>query len=270
MKNVKYYSKIPTCLKREEAERLKIAICDDDKRDLLQIASLLETYRHDRKAELSYVSFQSATELLASMDDREYDLLLLDMLMPGVNGMQAAREIRERNSQIEIVFLTSSLEYAVESYSVRAHYYLLKPATEEKLFPILDRLMADFQRPEDALRIKTQTSVFSLPYGKIEYIEVSAKKLYFYLTDGGKREVSGSLADFERALLKRPGFMKVHRSYLMNLQWVQELRQGELVTVTGRRVPVARTAYPQVRTAYTQFLFAEADKLAQDMGGGFE
>jgi len=213
------------------------------------------------------VSFQNATELLASMEGRDYDLLLLDMLMPGVNGMQAAREIRGHNSQIEIVFLTSSPEYAVESYSVRAHYYLLKPATEEKLFPILDRLITDFKRPEDALRIKTQSSVFSLPYGKIEYIEVSAKKLHFYLTDGGKREVSGSLADFERALLKRPGFIKVHRSYLINLQWVQELLQGELVTVTGRRVPVARTAYPQVRTAYTKFLFEEAEELAQDRGG---
>ena len=255
------------CLKREGAERLKIAICDDDNRDLLQVASLLESYRHDRKAELSYVCFQNAIELLAYMDSMDFDLLLLDVLMPGLNGMQAAREIREHNSRIEIVFLTSSPEFAVESYSVRAHYYLMKPASEEKLFPILDRLMADFKSPEDALHIKTQTSVFSLPYGKIEYIEVSAKKLYFYLTDGGSREVSGSLADFERALLKRPGFMKVHRSFLVNLQWVRELRQGELVTLTGRRVPVARTAYPQVRTAYTRFLFEEAEDLVHGKGG---
>ncbi len=207
------------------------------------------------------MSFQNATELLTSMDNRDYDLLLLDVLMPGVNGMQAAYEIREHNCKTEIVFLTSSPEYAVESYSVRAHYYLLKPATEEKLFPILDRLMFDFKSPEDALYIKTQSSVFSIPYGKIQYIEVNSKKLYFYLTDGSNREVSGSLADFERALLKRPGFIKVHRSYLVNLQLVRELRQGELVTVTGQHVPVSRTAYPQVRTAYTQFLFEEAEKL---------
>lgn len=143
--------------------------------------------------------------------------------MPGVNGIQAAREIRERNSQIQIVFLTSSPEYAVESYSVQAHYYLLKPASEEKLFPILDRLLDDFKKPEDALHIKTQSCVFSLPYGKIEYIVVSAKKLHFYLTDSITRVVTCSLTDFEQALLKRPGFMKVHCSYLMNLLWVQEL-----------------------------------------------
>lgn len=241
---------------------MRIAICDDDNKDLLQIASLLESYRNSRKVQLSYVSFQNAMDLLASMDIRDYDLILLDMLMPGINGMEAAREIRERNSRVQIVFLTSSPEYAVESYSVRAYYYILKPASEEKFFLILDKLMDDFRKPEDALLLKTQSSVFSLPYGKMEYIEVSAKKLYFYLTDGSMREVTGKLADYEQALLKRPGFMKVHRSYLVNLQWVKELHQGELITVSGRHVPVSRAAYPQVRTAYTHFLFSEAEHLA--------
>ena len=247
---------------------MRIAICDDDSRDLLKIASLLGVYRHKSKAELTYASFQNPIELLVSMDSEDYDVLLLDVLMPGMSGMQTAREIRVRNSRIQIVFLTSSPEYAVESYSVQAHYYLLKPVSEEKLFPILDKLLDDLKKPEDALCIKTQSSVFSLPYGKIESIEVSAKKLYFYLTDGSMREVTGSLADFEQVLLKRPGFMKVHRSYLVNLQWVQELRPGELATTSGRRVPVSRAAYSQVRTAYTQFLFSEAEELAQDRRGG--
>jgi len=147
---------------------MKIAICDDDSHDLLRIASLVETYRNTRKADLTYISFQSASELLFSMDREDYDVLFLDVLMPGLNGMQAAREIREQNRDVEIVFLTSSPEFAVESYSVRAHYYLLKPVSGEKLFPILDRLQDDFKKPEDALRIKTQSSVLSLPYSKIE------------------------------------------------------------------------------------------------------
>ncbi|NMA65096.1 MAG: response regulator transcription factor [Clostridiaceae bacterium] len=247
---------------------MKIAICDDDSQDLLRIASFIEAYRNSRKADFTYISFHSAVELLSSMERVEYHILLLDVLMPGVNGMQAAREIREKNSNVEIIFLTSSPEFAVESYSVRAHYYLLKPVSEEKLFPILDKLLDNFRKPEDTLRIKTQSSVFSLPYGKIEYIEIIAKKLFFYLTDGGVREIPGSLADYEKAFLKRPGFIKVHRSYLANLQWVQELRHGELITVSGRRVPVSRTAYSHVKTAYTHFLFAEAEEIAQDIKGG--
>jgi len=242
---------------------MKIAICDDDSQDLLRIASLVESYRNIHKADLTYISFQSAAELLFSMERTDYDVLFLDVLMPGLNGMQAAREIREQNRHVEIVFLTSSPEYAVESYSVRAHYYLLKPVSEEKLFPILDRLLDNFRKPEDSLRIKTQSSVLSIPYSKIEFIEVRSKKLYFYLTDGSVRDIPGSMADFEKALLKRPGFIKVHRSYLTNLQWVQELRQGELVTSSGKFVPVSRTSYPQVRTAYTHFLFEEAEDLSQ-------
>ncbi len=74
-------------------------------------------------------------DLLASMERENYDLLFLDVLMPGLSGIQAAREIRQKNENIKIVFLTSSPEYAVESYSVQATNYLLKPATEERLFP---------------------------------------------------------------------------------------------------------------------------------------
>lgn len=245
---------------------MRIAICDDNSQDLRQIAKVVEAYRNSRKADLVYVNFHSAAELLDALSKAVYDLVLLDVLMPGITGMQVAREIRNRNLDVEIVFLTSTPEYAVESYSVRAHYYLLKPVSAEKLYPVLDRLMDRFRKPEDALRIRTQSSVFCLPYGKIEYMEVMAKKLYFHMTDGSVREVPGSLAEYEKALLKRPGFIKVHRSYLVNLQWVQELRKSVLVTVSGQQVPVSRTEYPNVRTAYTHFLFVEAEGLAQDMG----
>jgi len=85
---------------------MKIAICDDDSQDLLRIASLVESYRNIHKADLTYISFQSAAELLFSMERTDYDVLFLDVLMPGLNGMQAAREIREQNRHVEIVFLT--------------------------------------------------------------------------------------------------------------------------------------------------------------------
>lgn len=249
---------------------MRIAVCDDSQHELLRLVSLVEAYRRERKADLHYFCFQSATELLASMHGDQYDVLLLDILMPGLSGLQAAREVRNSNSQVEIVFLTTSPEYAVESYSVRAYHYLLKPASPEKLFPILDRLRDNLRRPEEALRIKTQSSVFSLPFGKIECLEVNAKRLYFCLTDGSSRQVPGTLAEFEPALLTKPGFVKVHRSYLVNLQWVQELRPGELITVSGRRVPISRAAYAQVRTAYTQFLFQEAEDLLPASAGAGE
>jgi DNA-binding LytR/AlgR family response regulator len=97
-------------------------------------------------------------------------------------------------------------------------------------------------------------------------VEVNAKTIYFYLSDNSIMKVNGSLADFEPTLLKRTEFIKVHRSYIANLVWVQKIGQNELLTVCGRRVPIARAVYSQTKTAYTKFLFKEADEL--DIKGG--
>lgn len=236
---------------------MRIAVCDDDPQILLEVLSRLASYQVQRQTELFCQSFGNAIDLLMSMDSENYDLLFLDVLMPGLSGIQAAREIRQKNENIKIVFLTSSPEYAVESYSVQATNYLLKPATEERLFPILDQIADLLRKPEEALVIRTQGSVLRLPYKKIEYIEVMSKILYFHLTDGSTKEVRGSLSEYEPALLARPGFCKIHRSYLVNLRWVTEVCQKELLTASGRQVPIARSVYQQVRTTYTEFLFED-------------
>lgn len=238
---------------------MRIAVCDDDPQVLLSVLSQLTSYQEQRQTEISCQSFENAIDLLTSMEHKNFDLLFLDVLMPGLNGIEAAREIRQKNENIKIVFLTSSPEYAVESYSVQAVNYLLKPSTEERLFPVLDQIADLLRKPEDALTVQTQGKLFRLPYRKIEYIEVLSKTIYFHLTDSSTKETHGSLSDYESVLLSRPGFCKVHRSYLVNLSWVTEVRQGELLTVSGKYVPIARSLYQQIRTAYTEFLFEDSN-----------
>ena len=98
------------------------------------LLSFLEEYRLTRDGSLTYDIFTNATDLLETIPVHHFDLLLLDILMPGITGMDAAREIRQTNSTIPIIFLTSSSEYAVESYRVNAADYLLKPLDADKLF----------------------------------------------------------------------------------------------------------------------------------------
>lgn len=236
---------------------MRIAVCDDDGQELARITSFLEAYRLDRKASLIFKTFPSATELLSTMSSSDYDIVLLDILMPGMTGMEAAYEIRGFDTEVKIVFLTSSPEFAVESYAVKSYDYILKPVTKDKLFSILDAVIAEDQNPLEGLTVKTQSGLTRILFSKLAFVEVINKKLYFNMADGSVREVASPLAEFEDQLLSRPEFVKVHRSYIVNLWQVGELGAKEIITHAGKIVPISRLLYGQVREAYMKHLFLE-------------
>lgn len=236
---------------------MKIAVCDDDAQQLERITTLIEAYRCEHKVSLTYQTFQSATELVHRAEGGTYGLLFLDILMPGINGMQAAHEIRSFDASVRIVFLTSSPEFAVESYAVKAYDYLLKPVSREKLFSILDAVAAEEQKPMEGLTLKTQGGMMRLLFSRLAFVEIMGKKLYFHLADGSIQEVTSSLASVEEALLARSEFLKVHRSYIVNLWQVSELGAKELATHAGKKVPISRLLSGKVREAYMKHLFHE-------------
>ena len=236
---------------------MKISVCDDDSQELERISSFLDTYKRESKVPLTYKTFQSATELISSISSGDYDILLLDILMPGINGMQAAHEIRAFDAGVKIAFLTSSPEFAVESYAVKAYDYILKPVSKDKLFSILDAVIAEELKPLEGLTVKTQSGMARILFSRLAFVEIMNKKLYFHLADGSVREVSASLASFEEELLARAEFVKVHRSYIVNLWQVGELGSKELITHAGKTVPISRLLYGKVREAYMRHLFLE-------------
>lgn len=238
---------------------LKIAVCDDDNGELSHVTALLQQYQARNRLAVRIDAFLSAMELMDALRTTNYQLLLLDILMPGFTGIQAAREIRTFDSETKIVFLTSSPEFAVESYCVDAFYYLLKPIREDDLFPVLDRLLQQFRRAEDTLLLTMPSGVLRLPYSRIEVLEVNSKRLLFYLNDGSVREIPGTLTQYEPQLLARREFVKVHRSYLVNMDYIQHLKGTELITYSGVRVPISRLLSNQVRKDYMDFLFQKED-----------
>ena len=113
---------------------IKAAFCDDDLSVLNELHVLMDNYRVERNQEITYTAFHSPLELIAQIEKgMRFDILFLDVLMPGVNGIETAQEIREYDSAMKIIFLTSSAEYAVESYTVNAYFYQLKPLAGEFL-----------------------------------------------------------------------------------------------------------------------------------------
>lgn len=238
---------------------LKIGVCDDDIGELSHVTALLEQYQAQKQIPAQVDVFHNAMDLMEALRRVNYQLLLLDILMPGFTGIQAAREIRTFDSETKIIFLTSSPEFAVESYGVDAFYYLLKPIREGNFFPVLDKLLQQFRRSEDALLLTMPSGVLRLPYSRMEVLEVNSKRLRFYLNDGSIREIHGTLSQYEPQLLERREFVKVHRSYLVNMDYIQHLKGTELITYSGVTVPISRLLSNQVRKEYMDFLFQKED-----------
>lgn len=236
---------------------MHIAICDDDKEELARISSFLDKYQREHTASLTYKAFHSGVELLSTVRSGDFALYLLDVIMPAVNGVEVAKEIRSFDTEAKIVFLTSSPEFAVASYTVKAMDYILKPVEEGRFFGVLNELMTDSQKPQEGLTVKAKSGITRILFSRLVYVEVVNKQVYFHLSDNSVREVTARLSEFEQTLLARPEFMRVHRSYIVNLFQINELTANGLTTHQGNSIPVSRALYKEVRDAYVKQLFWE-------------
>jgi len=234
-----------------------IAVCDDQKEELKALTELLHLWQKSHSHPLRFSTFRSAAELLDAAENESFTLYLLDVMMPGIDGLSAAREIRGFNESVDIVFLTSSPGFAYESYGVHALDYLLKPIRAEVLFPLLDRLALKEQQPTQGLTLKIGSALIHVPFSQLTYVEVSGKHLYFNLTNGTVHKVYGTLHEYEAQLLSRPEFMHPHRSYIVNMYQAAEVSPSGIRTFSGKNIPVSRLLYPNLQKDYIKLMFTE-------------
>lgn len=237
---------------------MRIAVCDDDERERICLSRMIHEYQLSRGINLDCFYFHNGTDFLCDGKAGKYDLVLLDILMPGVNGIRIAEELREADRNVKIIFISSSPEFAVESYGVGAYHYLLKPLDTDLFFRLLDRARSELSIEEgQGFVLKSREGVVGISYLRLEYVEVINKTVVFHLADGTAYETAAALADFEEMLLSRREFVKVHRSYMVNLSYVQEVSANGIVTRSGHKIPVSRQRRSRIREAYIRFLQRE-------------
>lgn len=234
---------------------MRIAICDDDEWELAHLLELITQYQLSRGVNYECFPFNNGSDFLSDLKGGEYDLVLLDVLMTGINGIQVAQEVRELDKNVKIIFVSSSPEFAIDSYSVEAYHYLLKPIDVTSLFQLLDKAESElFIQEEQGFVLKSRKGVLRISFAKLEYVEVINKTVCFHLTDGAIHEVTATLADFEEKLLSTLEFLKPHRSYLVNLRYIQAIGANCIVMKNGHNIPVSRQRRNQVYNAYMNFL----------------
>ena len=184
-------------------------------------------------------------------------MILLDIMMPLLNGMDAAREIREHNLTSKIIFLTSSPEFAIEAYDVDASGYLLKPVDRDKLYKLLNKCLSEISRPADSITIHSAFGYQNIYLHNIEYLEAQNKKVIIFLSNGDKTEAIGALSYYEKSLTLEKGFFKCHRSYIVYIPAVDHFSGTELVTKSGTRIPIARGLGKTFQDTYFSYMFRE-------------
>ena len=156
---------------------MRIAACDDNLEFLQELSELLNKYSEESRINVEYKMYTNPFELVTQMEKGiHYDIILMDVCMPGMNGIQCAKDIRGYDNFVKIVFLTSSKEYAVESYTVKAHDYLLKPIEKDRLFTVLK------QTEKEADNIEKSIFVFGTSF--YEYVSCAYFFLYEYMEKG--------------------------------------------------------------------------------------
>lgn len=236
---------------------LKIAVCDDNRQMLDKVEGILQNYRKINDVPMSIDTYESAIELMDALRKNDYGILILDIIMPGFTGMQAAQEIRKFNEEIKIIFLTSSKEFAIDSYAVDAYYYLLKPVKEEALFPLIDKIILERKARNQVCVIYTPMGIVNIPFAKIECLEVYNKHLVFHLSDGSNKEIRGSMSDYEEAFLSRTEFKKIHRSYILNMDYISSIEPTTIKTYSGKEFPVSRLLVRDIKDQYMNYMFAK-------------
>ena len=226
---------------------MRIAICDDSELDRLAIIGLLTQYFSDKPQSFHYHEFSAGTNLLHEIrDGYTYDVVILDIYMENHLGIDVARELRQLSYKGAIVFLTSSSEFAVDSYDVNAQGYLLKPHSYEKLCRVMDHIMASHEI--DSYPVKHRNHVIRIPYHEIRYIESDNAKCLLHRSNNEVYTIYKKL-DIITKELKDSRFLRCHQSYLVNMAHVQSadtkftLINGETIMIRQRELKVCRAKY---------------------------
>ena len=236
---------------------LRIAICDDDEQSLSNTKRMLESWSAAAFSQLLIDCFDNGDTLIRESAAARYDIIFLDIVMPLIGGIETAKELRNRDKTIKIVFLTSSPDFALQSYSVKASDYCLKPVTYDKLKEIMDDLAAFDRQESENLTLKTMGGYQKIYLHDIEYIEAQNKRVFFYLKSGKVVDVIQPLYTFEAELSDSKDFFKCHRSYLVYLPNVDYFSNTEIKTKSVRRIPIARGYKKSFQDAYFAVMFRE-------------
>lgn len=232
---------------------MKIAICDDTIIDRQVIEKYLSEFMAKTGTTFDISLFESGEELLSTLKKTSFKVIFLDIYMLKLNGIDTAKEVRKFDKDVQIIFITTSLDHAVSSYDVRALNYIIKPVSYAKIEKVLNLCQIESVKASKELEILTGKNFSRIKLASIMYAEMFKKVLTIHTTYGNI-ESRTSLENFELLLMGSP-FLRCHRSIVVNMDFIEEAEGDEFVLTNGNRVPISRPAKTLSLKTYHEYIF---------------
>ena len=237
---------------------IRIALCDDEPAILDEVSSCICKYAEKKNTQnIEIARFDSARALKSAMDDgRNFDIYVLDVYIGDEVGTTLARDIRKRGIENPIMFLTSSLEHAPQSFETGTLRYLLKPLNPQKLYEALDASLALTEKmQEKQLKFKTDSGIKTVDASRITYSEAHAHYQYITLEDGSHFKVRMAVTELHNILAENGGFIRVGSAYIINLRCVSNITSSEVYLYRGMVIPIPRGKANEIKKAFWDFQY---------------
>ncbi len=230
---------------------LKIAVCDDERTESEYLSLLTREWADLSQKQVSISTFPSAEAFLFNYEeDKDFDILLLDIQMKDIDGITLAEKIRETDSGVQIIFITGFPDYISKGYDVSALHYLIKPVEKEKLFSVLTRANENLNKADKFILLSVENESFKVRLKDIIYVEAFGHSSNV-VCKNGEYKVKAPISDIFKKLDK--GFAYCHRSYIVNLRNVSGITKTDVVFDNGKTVPVSRRMYGDINSAFINF-----------------
>jgi len=239
--------------------QIRVALCDDETAYHDIIKKLLTEYAQ-KTSSISYTlsCFSSGRELLNYINaNKPFDIYILDIIMPDLDGIRLGVTLREQNDDGLIIYLTSSPDFAVESYNTDALHYLLKPIDGSQFFQCMDKAVSRLNRAlKETVSIKTPHSTRIVPVRNILYAERMNRHIRYYLNDDTVIDgvtFNGRFRDAVSPLVSCRDFLVVGSSFVVNLTYVTEITKTDMVLAGNRLVPIPHRSYTAVKSKWADY-----------------
>ena len=230
---------------------INIAICDDERAEITYLTSFVRKWSEIREIAVRLSNYESAESFLfAYGDDKTTDILLLDIQMKSMDGLELARQIRRDNEIVQIVFITGFPDFVAEGYDVSALHYLMKPVKEDKFYEVLDKAVSRLRKMPRVITFPKTGGDIKITADDIIYAEVLSHTVVLHLTKGTE-EFQMRIKDMENLL--GDGFFKCHRSYIVSMKYVRRVTKTAMILNNGQEIPLSRSLYDEANQVFINY-----------------